>query len=89
LTEDRLARNPNITDGDVATVRDVRRLLLAVLAIPTGPLEHAVQLAHESTGLQKHDPDEVFDDQGVPRQALRMFWHFRCNLEAVMPQEAE
>ncbi len=81
-------RNINVTDADIAVVRDVRQLLLAVLAVPVGPLEHAVQLAHESTNSQEDDPDEIFEDQGVTRQALRMFWHFRCNLEAVMPREA-
>ena len=75
----------NITDADLATVRDVRRLLLAVLAVPMGPLEHAVQVAHESAATQHEEPGEVFEYQGVSRQALRMFWHFRCNLEAVMP----
>ena len=84
-----MKENLNITDADIATVRNVRKLLLAVLAVPVGPLEHAVQLAHESTSLQKNDPDEVFDDLGVSPKALRMFWHFRCNLETVMPREAQ
>jgi len=66
----------------------VRQFLLAVLAMPTGPLEHLVQLAHESTAGQKDDPPEIFEGEGVSRQCLRMFWHFRCNLEAVMPPEA-
>jgi hypothetical protein len=80
-------KNPNVTESDIAVVQDVRRLLLAVLAVPVGPLEHAVQMAHDSTANQKDDPPEVFEDAGVGRQALRMFWHFRCNLEAVMPGE--
>ena len=75
----------NVTESDRRLVGDVGRLLLAVMAVPIGPLERAVQLAHESTAKQKHDPPEVFADQGVNRQCLRMFWHFRCNLEAVMP----
>jgi len=83
-----LTRNPNIIESDLAVVSDVRKLLLAVLAVPTGPLEHAVQLAHESTAYQKQDPAEIFGRQGVSPQALRMFWHFRCNLEAVMPRES-
>jgi len=77
----------NVTDADRTLARQVRQLLLAVLAVPMGPLEHAVQMAHESTASQKDDPPEVFDDEGVSRQCLRMFWHFRCNLETVMPQE--
>ena len=79
--------NLNITDADLATARQVRKLLLTMLAIPVGPLEHAVQLAHESTSAQKDDPPEIFEAAGLTRQALRMFWHFRCNIEAVMPQE--
>ena len=77
----------NVTDADKEIVRQVRQLLLAVLAVPVGPLEHAVQLAHESTSAQRNDPPEIFEEVGVSRQALRMFWHFRCNLEAVMPPE--
>ena len=57
------------------------------MAVPADRLEHLVQLAHESTASQKDDPPDVFEDDGVSRQCLRMFWHFRCNLEAVMPQE--
>ena len=77
----------NATDIDKKVVRQVRQILLAVLAVPTQPLEHAVQMAHESTASQKDDPPEVFEDEGVSRQALRMFWRFRCNLESVMPPE--
>lgn len=77
----------NVTEADRKVVCDVRRLLLAVLAVPVGPLEHAVQAAHESTANRKDDPPEVFDDERVTRQALRMFWHFRCNVEAVCPPE--
>jgi hypothetical protein len=77
----------DVTDADKEIVRQVRQLLLAVLAVPVGPLEHAVQLAHESTSAQRNDPPEIFEEVGVSRQALRMFWHFRCNLESVMPPE--
>ena len=83
-----MKRNPNITDADVATAREVRKLLLTVLAMPIGPLEHAVQEAHASGDFERKDPPEVFREYGVTRQALRMLWHFRCNLEAVMPGEA-
>lgn len=79
--------NPNIVSADVETVRRVRRCIEEVLSIPAGPLEHAVQLAHESTAYQKDDPPEVFEGEGVSRQTLRMFWHFRCNLEAAMAPE--
>lgn len=85
--ENTLNDNPNITDVDIAAVRRVRKLLLAVLTVPVGPLEHAVQVAHECPDVQHSDPDEIFIDLGVTRQALRMFWHFRCNLEAAMPRE--
>ena len=81
-------RNINVTDADIAMANQVRRLLLSVLAVPAGPLEHLVQLAHETNGWQRQDPPEIFAEQGVTAQTLRMLWHFRCNLEAVMPREA-
>ena len=84
-------KNPNITQVDLDTVRQVRKLLLAALA---GPLEHAVQVAHESVLDPSDDPHldpvflqpEHFEAQGVTRQALRMFWSFRVNLESAMPR---
>ena len=79
--------NPNIVSADIEMVRRVRRCIREILSIPAGPLEHAVQLAHDSTAYQKDDPPEVFEAEGVSRQALRMFWHFRCNLGAAMDQE--
>ena len=82
--------NPNITTDDIATVRDVRKLMLAILAVPEGPLEHALQVAHETKldpEIAKRSPPEYFKAQCVTRQALRMFWNFRCRLEAAMPQE--
>jgi len=80
-----LDKSTNITDTDIATARQVRKLLLAMMALPVASLERVVQMAHESTHDQKDDPPEIFEAQGVTRQALRMFWHFRCNIEAVMP----
>ena len=82
--------NPNITADDIATVRDVQKLMQAILAVPAGPLEHAIQVAHETRldpEIAKRSPPEYFRAQGVTRQALRLFWNFRCRLEAAMPQE--
>lgn len=56
--------------------------LQAVMRVPIEPLERLVQEAHESTAKQMNDPPQRF---AVSRQALRMLWHFRCNLEAVQP----
>jgi len=81
-------RSIDITDADIVLARQVRLSLLATLALPAGPLEHLVQLAHSSNGWMRHDPPEIFIAQGVTRQQLRMLWHFRSNLEAVMPREA-
>ena len=81
-------RDINILDEDIELAKRVRQLLLAVLAIPAGPLEHLVQLAHASNDRQRRDPPEPFEEQGVTRQSLRMLWHFKCNLEAAMPREA-
>jgi len=64
----------------IKVAEKVGRALETVMAIPIDDLERAMQEAHESTARQMEDPDEIFP---VSRQALRMFWHFRCNLEAV------
>ena len=60
--------------------RQVASVLDAVLSIPIDALELAVQEAHESDAKQMHDPQQRFP---ITRQALRMFWHFRCNLSSV------
>jgi hypothetical protein len=62
------------------TVEQVRQALAGVMAVRIDALERLVQEAHESPAKQKDDPPEQF---AVSRQCLRMFWHFRCNLEAV------
>ena len=60
--------------GRIANVLD------AVMTIDVADLEEVVQQAHECDIKQLADPAEPFP---VTRQALRMFWHFRCNLESV------
>lgn len=65
--------NPN-------TVDQVAHLLKAVKRIGMDDLERAVQHAHECDIRQSDDPPEPFP---ITRQALRMFWHFRRNLESV------
>ncbi len=65
-------------NGD--TLERVAHVLDAVRAIEVERLEDLVQQAHECDIRQIDDPPEPFP---IPRQALRMFWHFRCNLEAV------
>jgi hypothetical protein len=69
----------------VANNREIVRLVAEVLkltmAIDADELKRAVQAAHECDGEMMTDPPERFE---VSRQALRMFWHFRCNLEAVL-----
>ena len=62
------------------TADRVAHVLDAVMDIDVGQLELLVQQAHECDIKQTGDPPEPF---GVSRQALRMFWHFRCNLESV------
>ncbi len=63
----------------------VNHLLDDAMAISIDELERVVQEAHESTPKQMEDPDERFP---VSRQALRMFWRFRCNLESVNVRSA-
>ena len=62
------------------TVDRVAHVLDAVMGIDVEDLEKILQQAHECDIKQISDPPEPF---GVSRQALRMFWHFRCNLESV------
>lgn len=63
-----------------SAVNDVAQLLNAVMCIGIDELERIVQQAHECDIHQIDDPPEPLP---VTRQALRMFWHFRCNLESV------
>jgi len=69
-----------------STVDRVAHVLDAVMDIDVGQLELLVQQAHECDIKQISDPPEPFP---VSRQALRMFWHFRCNLDATMPGRQE
>ena len=82
-----MSNNPDILSADIETVRQVRRCIQEVLSVPAGALEHVIQVAHESTARQKEDPPEVFAKEGMGNAALRMFWHFRCNIGAFMPPE--
>ena len=63
-----------------STVDRVAHLLDAVKRVGIDDLERIVQQAHECDIHQITEPAEPFP---VSRQALRMFWHFRCNLESV------
>ena len=63
-----------------ASLTTIATALDAVMAVPPADLEKAMQLAHECDNNQIHEPPEPFV---VSRQALRMLWHFRCNLDAV------
>ena len=63
-----------------STVDRVAHLLHAVKGIGIDDLERIVQQAHECDIHQVTEPAEPCP---VTRQALRMFWHFRCNLESV------
>ncbi len=51
-----------------------------VMNIELDDLEKIMQQAHECDAKQTTDPPESFE---ISRQALRMLWHFRCNLDAV------
>ena len=68
-----------------STVDRVAHVLDAVMDIDVGQLELPVQQAHECDIHQIAEPAEPFP---VSRQALRMFWHFRCNLESVATRRA-
>lgn len=62
------------------TVERIAQLLDAIKRISVDDLEGIIQQAHECDIRQIDDPPEPFP---ITRQALRMFWHFRCNLESV------
>ena len=66
---------------DSTSLKTIAAALDAVMAVPMSDLEEAMQHAHECDNKQLHDPPEKF---AVSRQALRMLWHFRCNLDTVM-----
>lgn len=65
---------------NLSTVSRVAHLLDAVKRIEIDDLERVVQQAHECNIHQVTEPPERLP---VTRQALRMFWHFRCHLESV------
>ena len=65
---------------NLSTIQRVEHCLEEVMAIDIDELEQLVQQAHECAFQQIKDPAEIFP---VSRQALRMLWHFRRNLEAV------
>jgi hypothetical protein len=66
-------------DRDI--VRQVSEILTLAVAIDPEVLQRVVQKAHEVKSDTVKAPPELFE---VSRQALRMFWHFRCNLEGVV-----
>ena len=63
-----------------STADRVAHLLDAVKRVSIDEVELLVQQAHECDIHQVADPPEPLP---ITRQALRMFWHFRCNLESV------
>ena len=77
---------PRASHKKKSTVNRVAHVLDAVMGIDVGRLEELVQQAHECSINQISDPPEPFP---VSRQALRMFWHFRCNLEAAVSGRRE
>jgi len=91
MNRNMLKRNPvNVTPADIETVQQIRKLLLGILSIPAATLEHAVQTAHatpddpEEADRPMKDWPEVFEEQGVTRQTLRMFLNFRGQLSTAI-----
>ena len=58
----------------------IRRCLAVAMSIDLDELEQLVQQAHKCDPNQIETPPEPFT---VSRQALRMLWYFRQNLDAV------
>jgi len=62
----------------------IYHLVDLTMAIPIKDLELLLQEAHDAPTNQIEDPEEAFK---VSRQAIRLFWIFRINLEyAADPQ---
>lgn len=77
---------PCNTQRIVAHVLDILELSMD---LDTDQLLEVVQQAHECSIHQVDEPPEQFE---IPRQALRMFWQFRCHLEAAsldIPRKAD
>ncbi len=72
-----MKQKPSATASVLARIAD---LLEAAKSIDTEDLETIVQMAHECEIHQIDTPAEPFP---VTRQALRMFWLFRQNLDSV------
>lgn len=72
---------------NASTVDRVVHCLNASMDIDIDELEELLQRAHDCDIQQMQDPAEIFP---ISRQALRMFWYFRRNLEAVQihPEQA-
>lgn len=62
------------------TIQQLSRLLEAVKAIDLDELEQLVQQAH---ACEIHQIDDPAQPLPITRQALRMFWYFRRNIESV------
>ena len=65
---------------NLSTIDRVEHCLEEAMAIDADELERLVEQAHECDIQQKEDPEELFL---ISRQALRMFWYFRRNIDAV------
>ena len=63
-----------------AVLKSITTVLNDVMAISLDDLEKIMQQAHECDAKRISDPPQRF---AISRQALRMLWHFRCNLDAV------
>lgn len=65
---------------NASTIDRVEHCLEEVMAIDLDEFERLVQKAHECDIQQIEDPEDIFP---ISRQALRMFWYFRRNMDAV------
>ena len=65
---------------NTSTIDRVQHCINATMAIDLDELERLVEQTHKCAIDQIEDPPELFP---ISRQALRMLWYFRRNLEAV------
>ena len=65
---------------NASTLERVQHCLKVTMSVDMDELEQLVEQAHKCDPNQIEDPPEPF---AISRQALRMFWYFRRNLDAV------
>ena len=72
---------------NASTIQRVQLCLNATMSIDLEELEQLVRQSHEYDPRSMDEPPDIF---AVPRQAIRMLWKFRLNLDAaeIQPEQS-